>query len=241
MINNLHTLRYRKENSLKVDWFPLCCSYHIWWLWDHSVPGHLLSPCLGDQKEIGVHVIAKISRSQRQIWPNDKVYSVFIISLIYKTLPSPSRIGPDKKLSRLSLRAISRFISKFKLQWALPYARGMACRCLPYRSQCLVPRIRNRKCFAFCALAEVWRQILCFIRHLPLQPWGSRKVNLVSLKRTVDGSMQYCPVSWTFGSSDRLGYKAALPKNVLAFMNNPNGRCFIFPDNHMGPDLLFFL
>ena len=117
----------------------------------------------------------------------------------------------------------------------------MACRCLPYRSQCLVPRIRNRKCFAFCALAEVWRQILCFIRHLPLQPWGSRKVNLVSLKRTVDGSMQYCPVSWTFGSSDRLGYKAALPKNVLAFMNNPNGRCFIFPDNHMGPVLLFFL
>ena len=73
------------------------------------------------------------------------------------------------------------------------------------------------------------------------QPWGSRKVTLVSLKRTLDGSVQCCPVSWTSGSSDRLGLKAALPKNVLAFMNNPDGKCFVFPDNHMGPDLLFFL
>jgi hypothetical protein len=73
------------------------------------------------------------------------------------------------------------------------------------------------------------------------QPWGLRKVTLVSLKRTVDGSMQCCPVSWTSGSSDRLGLKATSPTDVLNFLNNPNGKCFIFPDVHMGPDLLFFL
>jgi len=73
------------------------------------------------------------------------------------------------------------------------------------------------------------------------QPWGSRKVTLVSLKRTADGSMQCCPVSWTSGSSDRLGFKAASPKDVLEFLNNPDGKCFLFPDTHMSPDLMCFL
>ena len=73
------------------------------------------------------------------------------------------------------------------------------------------------------------------------EPWGSRKVTLVALRRTVDGVMQHCPVSWTAGSSDRLGLKAGSPEHVLEFLNNPNGKCFLFPDNHMGPDLLFFL
>jgi hypothetical protein len=73
------------------------------------------------------------------------------------------------------------------------------------------------------------------------QPWGSRKVTLVSLKRTVNGLMQCCPVSWTSGSSDRLGFKATSPTDVLNFLNNPDGKCFIFPDNHMGPDLLCFV
>jgi len=69
------------------------------------------------------------------------------------------------------------------------------------------------------------------------QPRGSRKVTLVALKRRADGEMQCCPVSWTSGSSDRLGYKATSPDDVLNFLNNPNGKCFLFPDNHMGPDL----
>jgi hypothetical protein len=73
------------------------------------------------------------------------------------------------------------------------------------------------------------------------QPWGLRKVTLVSLKRTVGGLMQCCPVSWTSGSSDRLGFKATSPADVLNFLNNPDGKCFIFPANHMGPDILFFL
>ncbi|KIL64994.1 hypothetical protein M378DRAFT_105538 [Amanita muscaria Koide BX008] len=73
------------------------------------------------------------------------------------------------------------------------------------------------------------------------QPWGSRKVTLVSLKRTADGSMQCYPVSWTSGSSDRLGFRAASPKDVLEFLNNPDGKCFLFPDTHMGPDLMCFL
>jgi len=73
------------------------------------------------------------------------------------------------------------------------------------------------------------------------QPWGSRKVTLVSLKRRSDGVMQSCPVSWTSGSSDRLGFKATSPTDVLNFLNNPDGKCFLFPDNHIGPDILYFL
>jgi hypothetical protein len=73
------------------------------------------------------------------------------------------------------------------------------------------------------------------------QPWGLRKVTLVSLKRRVDGVMQSSPVSWTSGSSDRFGFKATSPTDVLQFLNNPDGKYFLFPDNHMGPDLLCFL
>jgi hypothetical protein len=72
------------------------------------------------------------------------------------------------------------------------------------------------------------------------QPWGSRKVVLVSLKRRADGEMYSCPVSWTSGSSDRLGFKATSPTQVIEFLNNPDGKCFLFPDTHMGPDLSWF-
>ena len=51
--------------------------------------------------------------------------------------------------------------------------------------------------------------------------------------------MQCCPVSWNAGSSDRLGLKAQTPKDVLVFLDNPDGKAFIFPDN-MGADLLCF-
>ncbi len=74
-----------------------------------------------------------------------------------------------------------------------------------------------------------------------VQPWGLRKVTLVSLKRRIDSQMQSCPVSWTSGSSDRLGYKATSPDDVVKFLNDPDGKCFLFPDTHMGPDLLCFL
>ena len=70
---------------------------------------------------------------------------------------------------------------------------------------------------------------------------GSRKVTLVSLKRGPDGVMQSCPVSWNTGSSDCFGFKAGSPADVLAFLHNPDGKTFLFPDTHMGPDLLCFL
>jgi hypothetical protein len=73
------------------------------------------------------------------------------------------------------------------------------------------------------------------------QPWGSRKVTLVSLKRGFDGQLQCCPVSLVSGSSDRLGYKAKSPQDVVEFLNNPDGKCFLFPDTHMGPDVSCFL
>lgn len=59
---------------------------------------------------------------------------------------------------------------------------------------------------------------------------GSRKATLVSLKRTVRGDLQTCPVSWTAGSSDRFGFKAQSPKDAFTFLDNPNGKAFLFPD-----------
>ncbi len=70
---------------------------------------------------------------------------------------------------------------------------------------------------------------------------GSRRATLVSLKRVADGVMQSCPVSWKAGSSDRLALRAKSPTDVLTFLDNPDGKAFLFPDSHMGPDLLCFL
>ena len=69
---------------------------------------------------------------------------------------------------------------------------------------------------------------------------GSRRVTLVSLKRIVSGEMQLCPVSWNKGSSDRFGFKAKTPAHVLEFFKNPDRKIFLFPDNHMRPDLSWF-
>ena len=71
--------------------------------------------------------------------------------------------------------------------------------------------------------------------------FGSRKVTLVSLKRGPDGVMHSCPVSWNTGSSDCFGLKAGSPADVLAFLHNPDGKAFLFPDTQMRPDLLCFL
>ncbi len=38
-----------------------------------------------------------------------------------------------------------------------------------------------------------------------------------------------------------MGFKTASPKDVLEFLNNPDGKCFLFPDTYMGPDLMRFL
>ena len=73
------------------------------------------------------------------------------------------------------------------------------------------------------------------------KPWGSREVTLVSLKRGVDNVKRRSRVSWNSGSSDRLGFKATSPLDVLTFLDNPDGKPFLFPDNNMGPDLLCFL
>ncbi|KAF8340069.1 hypothetical protein F5887DRAFT_919598 [Amanita rubescens] len=69
---------------------------------------------------------------------------------------------------------------------------------------------------------------------------GSRRVTLVSLKRDASGELQTCPVSWNEGSADRLGLKAKTPAHVLEFFDNPDGKIFLFPDNHMRLDLSWF-
>ncbi|KAF8338350.1 hypothetical protein F5887DRAFT_1137571 [Amanita rubescens] len=70
---------------------------------------------------------------------------------------------------------------------------------------------------------------------------GSMKFTLVSLKRVAGNVMQSRPVSWNEGSSDRLGLKAQSPTDVLNFLEDPDGKVFLFPDTHMGGDLLCVL
>ncbi|KAF8340839.1 hypothetical protein F5887DRAFT_919439 [Amanita rubescens] len=70
---------------------------------------------------------------------------------------------------------------------------------------------------------------------------GSMKFTLVSLKRVAGNVMQSRPVSWDEGSSDRLGLKAQSPTDVLKFLEDPDGKAFLFPDTHMGGDLLCVL
>jgi len=69
---------------------------------------------------------------------------------------------------------------------------------------------------------------------------GSRKVTLVSLKRSANDVMHCCPVSWKTGSSDCFGFKAESPTDVLKYSMDPNGKAFLFPDTHMEPDLMWF-
>jgi hypothetical protein len=68
----------------------------------------------------------------------------------------------------------------------------------------------------------------------------SRKVTLVSLRKTADGVMETCRVAWNACGSDRFGYKANSPADVVEFLNDPKGIPFLFPDTHMGPDTICF-
>jgi hypothetical protein len=69
---------------------------------------------------------------------------------------------------------------------------------------------------------------------------GSREVTLVSLARSTGDEMASCEASWSAGGSDRFGFKAHSPDDVLAFLKDPKGKAFLLPDNHMGPDVICF-
>jgi hypothetical protein len=115
----------------------------------------------------------------------------------------------------------------------------MDCQRMSCRSQQLVTRIHLRRSCASGALAGVRRQCSCFIRCFPLQSaLGFEKGDLGVIETH---GRRFNAVLRTSGSSDRLGFKATSPADVLNFLNNPDGKCFLFPDNHMGPDILFFL
>jgi hypothetical protein len=76
--------------------------------------------------------------------------------------------------------------------------------------------------------------------HCSSSLW-SRNVTLVSLRRRTDGVLQSYPVSWNAGNSDHLGFKANSPADALTFLDNLDRKAFLFPDTHMGPDMLCFL
>ncbi|KAF8518557.1 hypothetical protein BU17DRAFT_90907 [Hysterangium stoloniferum] len=50
--------------------------------------------------------------------------------------------------------------------------------------------------------------------------------------------MECSPVSWKAGNSDRLGVKASSPKDVLAFLHEPDGKPFLLAEIQMGPEVL---
>ena len=52
--------------------------------------------------------------------------------------------------------------------------------------------------------------------------------------------MYSCSVSWISGSSNQLHFKATSPTQVIKFLNNSDGKCFLLSDSHMGPNLTWF-
>jgi hypothetical protein len=79
--------------------------------------------------------------------------------------------------------------------------------------------------------------VFCFRKSSEL---GSRSVRLVSLMKDTRGEMYSCPVSWIEGASDRLGFKARDPDDDIKFLCDPQGKTFLFPCVHMGPDGVCF-
>jgi hypothetical protein len=75
----------------------------------------------------------------------------------------------------------------------------------------------------------------------PSSPLALRKVTLVALRQTAKGIHQCCPVSWNTGSSNCFGFKVKSPANIVEFLNDLKGKPFLFLNNHMGPDLTYFL
>jgi hypothetical protein len=67
-----------------------------------------------------------------------------------------------------------------------------------------------------------------------------REVTLVSLMRMADDSVSCHEASWQSGCSDRFGFKARSPEDAIAYFKDPKGIAFLFPDIHMGPDLIAF-
>lgn len=78
--------------------------------------------------------------------------------------------------------------------------------------------------------------------HFPEgSPLGGRNVELVAGRQVGLDSMSVAKTSWLTGSSDGFGFKAKSTADALAFLRDPKGKPFLFPDNYMGPDLLCLL
>lgn len=69
---------------------------------------------------------------------------------------------------------------------------------------------------------------------------GARKVELVAGRLGPKG-MSVVETLWLMGSSDGIGFKAKSAQDAFTFLGDPKGKPFLFPDNHMGLDLLCFL
>jgi hypothetical protein len=76
--------------------------------------------------------------------------------------------------------------------------------------------------------------------HVADPSLASKKVTLVALRRTSEKVMQCDHLERGAYTSDRLCFKASNPDDVLLFLRNPAGIMFLFPDIHMGPDVIAF-
>lgn len=152
----------------------------------------------------------------------------------YRSLSKGSNNGPDETLVVLYLNSVfDKHLGTGKETWiadAFRTARNSSSLGFIFEETVLLVLLQGSG-HNICVLSDIFHSN---------QPLDSRKVTLVSLKRIVNGLIQCCPVSWTSGSPDRLVFKASYPTDFLNFLNNPDGKCFIFPDIHMGPDPLSF-
>jgi hypothetical protein len=80
-----------------------------------------------------------------------------------------------------------------------------------------------------------------FVFKVSAKDLASRKVSLVALWRTNDDEMLGCQSSFNAGGSDRYGYKASSPADVVNFFYDPKGRSCLLPDNNAGPDVMAFV
>ncbi|KAF8523105.1 hypothetical protein BU17DRAFT_64002 [Hysterangium stoloniferum] len=78
--------------------------------------------------------------------------------------------------------------------------------------------------------------IQCLVEILMRWTLGSEPT-IIAIKTHLHDIICY-PVSWKTGNSDRLGLKANSPEDVLAFLHDPDGKPFLLPGNHIGPDVL---
>jgi hypothetical protein len=71
--------------------------------------------------------------------------------------------------------------------------------------------------------------------------WGDQRAQLVGVVAKPAGGYTCIPFQKDVHTSAVLGFKSNHPDTTWSYWQNPNGILFLFPDNYMGPDVIFML